>query len=137
MSRRFARHGNCAIIGARHSQVSQLQPDLGHPLLKLGFIRRLEGVGTPGSRNIGETRGTPREKKARRLLYGIPCRVLQAAALERALEVGYTLKSKGEGIGPNDTITAGLALHHDDTILTGNRAHFERVPGLKIDPASL
>ena len=27
--------------------------------LKLGFIRRLEGAGVPGSRNIGETRGTP------------------------------------------------------------------------------
>jgi hypothetical protein len=48
-----------SFVGTRHSQVSQLQRDLGHPLLKLGFIRRLEGFGTPGSRNIGETRGTP------------------------------------------------------------------------------
>src|SRR3954452_9349223 len=51
-----------SFVGSRHSQVSQLQRDLGHPLLKLGFIRRLEGVGTPGSRNIGETRGTPRSR---------------------------------------------------------------------------
>jgi REP element-mobilizing transposase RayT len=27
--------------------------------LKLGFIRCLEGAGVPGSRKIGETRGTP------------------------------------------------------------------------------
>src|SRR3954465_5497039 len=48
-----------SFVGTRHSQVSQLQRDLGHPLLKLGFVRRLEGVGTPGSRNIGETPGHP------------------------------------------------------------------------------
>jgi putative transposase len=28
--------------------------------LKLGFVRRLGGAGIPGSRNFGETRGTPR-----------------------------------------------------------------------------
>ena len=44
---------------------------------------------------------------------------------------GY-LQQQGTPIGEMDLLIAATALHHDLTIVTRNRRHFERVPSLKL-----
>jgi predicted nucleic acid-binding protein len=78
------------------------------------------------------------EAQGRRLLDGVPCRLFDRAAAEKAIEIAKQLyASRGRGaIGPRDTFIAAMALLHGDTILTANRSHFGRIAGLRIDPAS-
>lgn len=50
----------------------------------------------------------------------------RAAALRRELEAG------GNGIGTADYLIAGICLRRSCSLLTRNREHFERVPGLAL-----
>jgi predicted nucleic acid-binding protein len=40
------------------------------------------------------------------------------------------LEARGEGVGMADYLIAGICLARRATLLTKNRKHFERVPGL-------
>jgi predicted nucleic acid-binding protein len=42
------------------------------------------------------------------------------------------LRQANQLIGDLDLIIAGTALHHDLTLLTTDRTHFQRIPGLRI-----
>lgn len=53
-------------------------------------------------------------------------------AAETAGRVARTLRAAGTPIGPADTLIAGLCLHHDLQLATGNRRHFSRVSGLRL-----
>lgn len=57
---------------------------------------------------------------------------LTLAAAMRAGQVGADLRAAGTPIGPADTLIAGICLHHDASLLTRNRRHFEQVPGLQL-----
>jgi tRNA(fMet)-specific endonuclease VapC len=46
------------------------------------------------------------------------------------------LRSAGKLLGDFDLLVAATALHHDLTLLTNNRRHFERVAGLRIESSS-
>ncbi len=48
-----------------------------------------------------------------------------------AIERGR-LKAEGNVIGNFDTLIAATAIHHNLTLLTNNRRHFERIRGLSI-----
>ena len=85
---------------------------------------------------VGEKAGTKREARARKILYGIPCRPLDPGALDRALAIGVELRNAGATIDVADIFIAGIALAHGDKVLTGNREHFDRIDGLEIDPRS-
>ena len=76
--------------------------------------------------------------RARRLLNGLQCRILDFRTAERAIEAARALQRKGGpgAIGKRDTLIAGIALAYGDEVLTGNREHFDRVEGLKVHPAS-
>jgi len=54
------------------------------------------------------------------------------ATVERFAETRAHLRRRGELIGDFDLLIAATALEHDLTLLTFNRRHFERVPGLRI-----
>ena len=43
------------------------------------------------------------------------------------------LKSKGSPIGDLDTLVASIALVHRQILLTRDKAHFERIPGLIVE----
>lgn len=44
------------------------------------------------------------------------------------------LSRKGEKIGEKDELTAGIVLRHgENTIITRNKKHFEKIPGIKVE----
>lgn len=65
-------------------------------------------------------------------LGGVTIIALTQDAAEMAAAVNRHLERKGERIGSPDTLIAGTCLDAGLPILTGNRRHFERVPGLEI-----
>ena len=73
-----------------------------------------------------------KDDRIRRLLIVTPILLLDKEAAERAAEVRRGLERKGEYIGTNDCLIAGIALTHNLPLVTRNRKHFERVPGLKL-----
>lgn len=57
---------------------------------------------------------------------------MDAEAADRAAEVRRGLESEGAAIGMADSLIAGIVLHRSSILLTRNRRHFERVPGLDL-----
>jgi predicted nucleic acid-binding protein len=53
-------------------------------------------------------------------------------AARRASGVRRVLEEQGRPIGMADYLIAGICLAHGAALLTRNRAHFERVPGLDL-----
>ena len=79
----------------------------------------LSGAKTPASRT-----------KIHTLLAAMTILAFDYRAAEAAAEVRLQLETKGISIGMADFLIAGICLAHSATLLTRNRAHFERVPGL-------
>ena len=66
------------------------------------------------------------------LLLAIPTLPLDAAAVDRAARIHRDLQERGEVIGMADSLIAGTVLQHGAALLTRNRRHFARVPGLLV-----
>ena len=49
-------------------------------------------------------------------------------------EVRARLEAAGKVLADTDLQIAATALHHDLELVTGNLRHFERVPGLRVNP---
>ncbi len=65
---------------------------------------------------------------------GLP--LTHAAAL-RGGDLERRLAQGGEGIGVRDAMQAGICLEAELPLVTRNRSHFDRVPGLDVvDPAA-
>jgi predicted nucleic acid-binding protein len=64
------------------------------------------------------------------LLESIRVLPLDLAAAHRAADVRLQLEGSGVGIGMGDSLIAGIALDADAKLLTRNRRHFARIPGL-------
>lgn len=74
----------------------------------------------------------PQQKVVGELLAALPCLPLDQPAADRAAEVRRGLERDGAGIGMGDCLIAGIVLAHNAVLLTRNRRHFERVPGLSL-----
>jgi tRNA(fMet)-specific endonuclease VapC len=72
------------------------------------------------------------EEVFRRFLRG--CRVLGVtrAVAQRYARVSGELRSRGLLIPPPDLFIAATALHHGVILVTRNRRHFDRIPGLQL-----
>jgi predicted nucleic acid-binding protein len=66
------------------------------------------------------------------LLESIQVLPLDVDAARRAAEVRQQLERSGIGIGMGDSLIAGIALARGATLLTRNKRHFDRVPGLPL-----
>jgi len=66
------------------------------------------------------------------LLESIPVLPLDVDAARKAAEVRQQLERSGIGIGMGDSLIAGIALARGASLLTRNKRHFERVPGLVV-----
>jgi tRNA(fMet)-specific endonuclease VapC len=74
----------------------------------------------------------PEKKRVETLLAALHVMPVDAAASELAADVRRSLEQKGLGIGLADYLIAGVCLSRSATLLTRNRSHFERVPGLRV-----
>ncbi len=61
-----------------------------------------------------------------------PC--LNLPIMEKFAEIRALLRRRGELISDFDILLGATALHHDLTVLTYNKRHFERIPDLKLYP---
>lgn len=61
---------------------------------------------------------------------------LDQAAGRAAARIRLELKAEGTPIGMADYLIAGICLTRSAALLTRNRAHFDRVPGLKLVEAA-
>ena len=80
-----------------------------------------------------------REEEARRrvedLLGALTVVALDPAAATLAAALRRELEARGETIGLADYLIAGICLAHSASLMTRNRRHFGRVPGLRLAPA--
>jgi predicted nucleic acid-binding protein len=66
------------------------------------------------------------------LLAALPCLPLDEPAADAAAEIRRTLERDGVGIGMADSLIAGIVVTQHGVLVTRNRRHFERVPGLPL-----
>lgn len=71
-------------------------------------------------------------EKVLALLDSIPILLLDFDAARKAAELHRQLERSGITIGMGDSLIAGIVLARGGTLLTRNRRHFERVPGLPL-----
>lgn len=76
-------------------------------------------------------------EQVERLLAPLPILPLDEEAAGRAAEVRRALEAEGSPIGMADYLIAGICLARSALLLTRNRAHFERVPGLPLGRLTL
>ncbi len=69
------------------------------------------------------------------LLESISVLPLDVDAARLAAEVRQQLERSGIAIGMGDSLIAGIVLARGGSLLTRNRGHFERVPGLSLTEA--
>lgn len=81
---------------------------------------------------LAGARGGQEERSVRQLLDALPTLVLGRDAADRAADLRRSLERAGEAIGMADWLIAGIVLTHGDDLLTRNREHFQRVPGLRL-----
>jgi predicted nucleic acid-binding protein len=62
----------------------------------------------------------------------LPCLPLDEPGANAAAEIRRTLERDGVGIGMGDSLIAGIVVAQHGVLLTRNRRHFERVPGLPL-----
>jgi len=70
--------------------------------------------------------------KVETLLAAMSILPLNEGAARRAAAVRRELEARGQGIGMADYLIAGIYLERSSILLTRNRSHFERVPGLSL-----
>jgi len=63
----------------------------------------------------------------------VPQLPLDTDAVDQAVAVHLQLRRLGMAIEARDTLIAGTALANGLPLCTGNRRHFERVPGLELE----
>ena len=66
------------------------------------------------------------------LLAAVTILPLDVSSARRAGEVRRELERAGTKIGMADSLIAGIALDHGAILITRNRKHYQRVPGLKL-----
>ena len=81
---------------------------------------------------LSGARSTRQQNLAKELLSVVPALVLDEDSADRAAGLRRGLEESGNAIGMADSLIAGIVLRHGGVLLTRNRKHFERVPGLKL-----
>lgn len=66
------------------------------------------------------------------LLGAVPSLALDEKAANAAAEIRRDLDRAGNAIGMADSLIAGIVMSNGGSLLTRNRRHFERVPGLAL-----
>ncbi len=81
---------------------------------------------------------TDRDREAiERLLGALTLLPIEADDAREAAEIRREMEGRGLGIGTADYLIAGLCRRRSAMLITRNRSHFERVPGLKLTAMSV
>jgi predicted nucleic acid-binding protein len=75
------------------------------------------------------------ERVFRQFLRGVDVLPLTRPIMRRFARLRGGLRRRGQLIGDPDAPIAATALHHGLALVTGNRAHFRRIPDLRLYPA--
>jgi tRNA(fMet)-specific endonuclease VapC len=70
--------------------------------------------------------------KVEQLLAALTIIPINDRSAQTAAAIRRDLESRGEGIGMADYLIGGICLDRSAILLTRNRDHFERIPGLKL-----
>jgi tRNA(fMet)-specific endonuclease VapC len=81
---------------------------------------------------LSEAKSEKQLTRLLQLLAAVPSLELDDAAADAASAVRRSLEEAGNPIGMADSLIAGIVTSNGGTLLTRNRRHFERVPGLKL-----
>jgi predicted nucleic acid-binding protein len=81
---------------------------------------------------LAEAKTARQLKLVGELLAAMPCLPLNEPGADAAAEIHRALERDGVGIGMADSLIAGIVMAHQGVLLTRNRCHFERVPGLPL-----
>lgn len=81
---------------------------------------------------LAGARGKRQSKTIGDLLAALPTLPLDVATADLAAAIRRDLEQAGEAIGMADCLIAGIVRTHDGVLLTRNRRHFARVPGLRL-----
>lgn len=81
---------------------------------------------------LAGARTTAEQGKVDALLSALRLIPLDEKASRAAARVSRDLARQGEPIGSADCLIAGICLANHAVLLTRNRAHFERIPGLSL-----
>jgi len=81
---------------------------------------------------MGGGRESPANCVVETLLGALSILPLDLASARRAGEIQRDLARRGAGIGMADSNMSRICLEHDAILLTRNRRHYERVPGLRL-----
>ncbi len=75
-----------------------------------------------------------REKEFHDLIKDLKLSILPLVknTIEQFVKVKIFLETKGEKLADFDTLIAATALEHDLILVTANKRHFSRIPGLKL-----
>lgn len=65
------------------------------------------------------------------LLGAVPSLNLDEAAADAAAQIQRSLEQSGNAIGMADSLIAGIVVSNGGILMTRNRRHFERVPGMR------
>lgn len=77
-----------------------------------------------------------RGEPVRQFVDSLTVLALERDAAQHAADVRQHLDRSGKAIGMADSLIAGMALAHALPLLTRNRSHFARVPGLRLEEPS-
>lgn len=81
---------------------------------------------------LSGARTARQQSLAAELLAAVPALPLDQDSAVRAARLHRTLEETGDMIGMADSLIAGIVLRNGGRLLTRNRKHFERVPGLEL-----
>jgi tRNA(fMet)-specific endonuclease VapC len=111
-------------LQGKGSTAERIALELGQAQLHTTVVTRFE--------LLAGVRSARQEKLVMELLDALPCLPLDTSAADRAAEVRRSLERRGQWIGMGDSLIAGITLANGGVLLTRNRQHFERVPGLAL-----
>lgn len=72
------------------------------------------------------------ERVFRQFLHGVSALPVTRLVAHRFGVIRGDLRQRGQTIGDPDVLIAATALHHNRTLVTQNRRHFQRIPGLSL-----
>jgi predicted nucleic acid-binding protein len=81
---------------------------------------------------LSGAKSTRQKNEVSALLAAVPSLSLDAPAADTASEIRRSLERSGNSIGMADSLIAGIAVTAGLPLLTRNRRHFERIPGLQL-----